>query len=72
MGIKKINDSEELWRWLDKLGDNQSCSCSSALCRAMSIMLTLSWEKSVGDCEQNMALHHERVSRGVFTSATPA
>jgi glutathione synthase/RimK-type ligase-like ATP-grasp enzyme len=24
MGIKKINDSEELWRWLDTLGDRQS------------------------------------------------
>ena len=24
MGIKKIHNSEELWRWLDKLGDEQS------------------------------------------------
>jgi glutathione synthase/RimK-type ligase-like ATP-grasp enzyme len=24
MGIKKIHDSEELWRWLDTLGDRQS------------------------------------------------
>lgn len=24
MGIKKIHDSEELWRWLDRLGDEQS------------------------------------------------
>ncbi len=24
MGIKKIHDSEQLWRWLDKLGDEQS------------------------------------------------
>ena len=24
MGIKKINNSEELWRWFDKLGDQQS------------------------------------------------
>ncbi|HZD10655.1 MAG TPA: ATP-grasp domain-containing protein [Candidatus Binatia bacterium] len=24
MGIKKIADSEQLWRWLDKLGDEQS------------------------------------------------
>jgi hypothetical protein len=24
MGIKKINESEELWRWLDHLGDQQS------------------------------------------------
>jgi biotin carboxylase len=24
MGIKKINESEELWRWLDTLGDRQS------------------------------------------------
>lgn len=24
MGIKKINDQEELWRWLDQLGDEQS------------------------------------------------
>lgn len=24
MGIKKIQDSEELWRWLDQLGDQQS------------------------------------------------
>ncbi len=24
MGIKKINDSEDLWRWLDTLGDRQS------------------------------------------------
>lgn len=24
MGIKKVNNSEELWRWLDELGDQQS------------------------------------------------
>ena len=42
LGIRKINEQEQLWRTLDELGDEQSRFLLSSSCRARSFMWTRS------------------------------
>lgn len=76
MGIKKINDSEELWRWLDKLGDNQSYYVLERFVPGDVYHVdALSWEKEIQWAIASkygappLSVSH---GGGVFTSATLA
>ncbi len=76
MGIKKIADSEELWRWLDKLGDNQSFYVLERFVPGDVYHVdSLTWEKEIQWAAASkygappLAISH---GGGVFTSSTLA